>query len=87
MKEPYFKSKDDFLDYLHDHNKIKNSKNFQYFSFEKVGKKLHLGRYLLLQKEDGRLHVKYLTTQPTDKVIAYANVRKEVLSCEIRDIR
>ena len=87
MKEQYFKSYDNFLEYLLDHHKIKNSKNFQYFSFEKVGKKLHLGRYLLLQKEDDKLHVKYLTTQPTDKVIAYANVRKDVLSCEIRDIR
>ena len=78
MKEQYFKSKDDFLEYLLDHKKVKNHKNFQHFSFEKVGKKLHLHRYLLLQKQSGKLYIKYATTQPSEKVISYANLRTEV---------
>ena len=81
MKERHFKTYDEFVDrYLNSHAaQFKNNKNFAYFTFENYnGEKLHLNRWLLVQDDRGHLKVKFYSTMPKHKVVAYANVRKEV---------
>ena len=89
MKEKYFKDYDEFWDYLLDHNCIHNVKNFSRFSLEPISRnKVHLGRYFLLQKENGELYIKYKTTLPKNKIIAYANViHKKGLENDNRNVK
>ena len=82
MKEKHFKSYEEFVDhYLNSHaSQFKNNKNFTYFKFEPIvdSNKLHLNRWLLVQDDKGNLKIKFYSTIPKHKVVAYANVRKEV---------
>ena len=74
-KETKFKSHDDCLNFLQDGKTIRNINNFHLFHFEHLNKRIHLGRYFLLQKENGDLFIKYKTTYPTETIVAYANFR------------
>lgn len=75
MKEPKFKSHEDFILHIQSYRPVTNPHNFDRFSMEKVGKKLHPNRWLLVQDvETLQLKIKYYTHTPKHKVISYANV-------------
>ena len=75
MKEPKFKSHDDFIHHIQSYKPIRNPLNFEWFSMEKIGNKLHTSRWLLVQDvETLELKIKFYTHEPKHKVISYANV-------------
>lgn len=79
MKEAKFNNYEQFIEHVHSYKSVKNQKNFKYFSFEKVGSKIHANRWFLIQhNETNQLMIKYYSTVPKHKVISYANVRHEV---------
>ena len=73
MKEPKFRGHEEFEEYLTTYKPIKNHKNFKFFTLNKIGKKLHLNRWLLVQDDKNNLMIKYYTYEPLSKVIAYAD--------------
>ena len=79
-KEPKFHSKEEFIDHILTYKPIRNTNNFKFFSLEKLGKKLNLNRWLLVQDvETMQLSIRFYSYKPTSNVIAYANViRKEI---------
>ena len=79
-KEPKFHTEEEFIDHVLTYKPIRNTNNFKFFSLEKLGKKLNLNRWLLVQDvETGVLSIRYYSYLPTSNVIAYANViRKEL---------
>ena len=79
-KEPKFHTEEEFIDHILTYKPIRNTNNFKFFSLEKLGKKLNLNRWLLVQDvETGVLSIRYYSYKPTSNVIAYANViRKEI---------
>lgn len=79
-KEPKFHTEEEFINHILTYKPIRNTKNFKFFSLEKLGKKLNLNRWLLVQDvETNILSIRYYSYQPTSNVIAYANViRKEM---------
>ena len=79
-KEPKFHNEEEFIDHVTTYKPIRNTNNFKFFSLEKLGKKLNLNRWLLVQDvETGVLSIRYYSYLPTSNVIAYANViRKEL---------
>ena len=78
-KEPKFHSKEEFIDHIFTYKPIRNTNNFKFFSLEKLGKKLNLNRWLLVQDvETMQLSIRFYSYLPTSNVIEYANViRKE----------
>ena len=79
-KEPKFHNEEEFINHILTYKPIRNTNNFKFFSLEKLGKKLNLNRWLLVQDvETGVLSIRYYSYLPTSNVIAYANViRKEL---------
>ena len=74
-KEPKFQTEEEFIDHILTYKPIRNTKNFKFFSLEKLGKNINLNRWLLVQDvETGVLSIRYYSYQPTSNVIAYANV-------------
>ena len=74
-KEPKFHTEEEFIDHILTYKPIRNTKNFKFFSLEKLGKNINLNRWLLVQDvETGVLSIRYYSYQPTSNVIAYANV-------------
>ena len=72
-KEPKFHTEEEFIDHVTTYKPIRNTKNFKFFTFNKIGKKLHLNRWLLVQDDKNNLMIKYYTYEPLSKVIAYAD--------------
>lgn len=79
-KEPKFQTEEEFIDHILTYKPIRNTNNFKFFSLEKLGKKIDLNRWLLVQDvETNILSIRYYSYLPTSNVIAYANViRKEL---------
>ena len=78
-KEPKFQTEEEFIDHILTYKPIRNTNNFKFFSLEKLGKKLNLNRWLLVQDvETMQLSIRFYSYLPTSNVIEYANViRKE----------
>ena len=72
-KEPKFRNEEEFIEHISTYKPIKNHKNLKFFTLNKIGKKLHLNRWLLVQDDKNNLIIKYYTYFPMSKVIAYAD--------------
>ena len=73
-KEPKFHNEEEFIDHILTYKPIRNTNNFKFFSLEKLGKKINLNRWLLVQDvETGVLSIRYYSYPPTSNVIAYAD--------------
>ena len=79
-KEPKFHTEEEFIDHILTYKPIRNTNNFKFFSLGKLGNKLNLNRWLLVQDvETMQLSIRFYSYKPTSNVIAYANViRKEI---------